>query len=49
MISGFYQEVDEICDVLGYYAAYSDYYLPTFRDNLSLPTSRGKPWSLEPC
>ena len=38
--SGFRRQVDEICALLGYYAAYSDNSLPTFRDNLSVPFSR---------
>ena len=41
--SGFRSDVDEICALLGYYAAYSGNYLPTFRDNLSVPSSRTKP------
>ena len=40
MISGFRREVDENCALLGYYAARSVNYLPTFRDNLSVPSSR---------
>ena len=32
----------EICTLLGYYAAYSCNYLPTFPDNLSVPSSRVK-------
>jgi hypothetical protein len=40
MISGFPRQVDEICAPLGYYAAYSDNSLQTFRDNLSIPSSR---------
>jgi hypothetical protein len=31
---------DEICALLEYYAASSGYPLPTFRDNLSVPSSR---------
>jgi hypothetical protein len=31
-------EADEICVVLGYYAAYVGSSLPTFRDNLSVLT-----------
>jgi len=34
--------ISEICDVLGYYAAYSRDSYQTFRDNLSLPSSRVK-------
>jgi hypothetical protein len=32
-------EVDENCVLLGYYAASSGNFLPTFRDNLSVPSS----------
>jgi len=32
----------DICTILGYYAAYSGNSLPTFRDNLSVPSSRVK-------
>jgi len=35
-------EVDEHCLLLGYYAACSGHSLPTFRDNLSVPSSRVK-------
>jgi len=35
VISAFRPVVDEICALLGCYAAYSDNSLPTFRDNLS--------------
>jgi hypothetical protein len=35
LFSGFSREVDEICAVLGYYAALCGNCLPTFRDNLS--------------
>jgi hypothetical protein len=41
-ISGFRRKVDETCALLGYYAAYSDNSLPTFRDNLSGPTFNGQ-------
>jgi len=37
MISVFRRGVDEICALLGYYAAYSGNSLPAFRDNLSVP------------
>jgi hypothetical protein len=37
MISSFLREVDEIGPLLGYYAAYSDNSVPTFRDNISVP------------
>jgi len=40
VISGFRREVDENCTLLGYNAASSGNSLPTFRDNLSVPTSR---------
>jgi len=30
------------CALMGYYAARSDKFLPTFRDNLSVPSSRVK-------
>jgi len=32
----------EICSILEYYAAYSGKYLPTFRNNLSVRSSRAK-------
>jgi len=35
-------EVDEICTLLGYYTAYIGKSLPTFWDNLSVPSSRSK-------
>jgi len=34
VISGFRHEVDENCALLGYYAASSSNFVPTFRDNL---------------
>jgi len=34
----FHREVAEICALLGYYAATSGNFLPTFRDNLSVPS-----------
>jgi hypothetical protein len=34
--------VDEICALLGYYAAFSCISVPTFRDNLWVPSSRVK-------
>ena len=37
MNSGFSREVDENCAVLGYYAASSGNFLPTFGDNVSIP------------
>ena len=40
--SGFRREVDENCALLGCYAASSGNSLPTFRDNMSVPSSRVK-------
>jgi hypothetical protein len=34
MISGFRHDADDICAVLGYYAASNGNPLPTFRDNI---------------
>jgi hypothetical protein len=42
MFSGFRRDVDEICALLGYYAAPSGNPSPTFRDNVSVPSSRVK-------
>jgi hypothetical protein len=42
VISGFRCDVDEICALLGYYTALSGSSVPTFRDNLSDPSSRAK-------
>jgi hypothetical protein len=42
MISRFRREVDENCALLGYYAESSGNSLPTFHDNLSVPSSRVK-------
>jgi hypothetical protein len=39
LISGFHSNVDEICALLGYYAASCGNCLPTFRD-VSVPSSR---------
>jgi len=36
VISDLCLEVDEICTLLGYYAASSGNFLPTFQDNLSV-------------
>ena len=41
-MSDFRREVDETCAPLGYYAAYGGNSLPTFRDNLSVSSSRVK-------
>jgi hypothetical protein len=38
VISSFRHDVEEICALLGYYAAYSGNFLSTFRDNLSVPS-----------
>jgi hypothetical protein len=40
VISGLRRVVNEFCSILGYYAAYSGNYVPRFRDNLSVPSSR---------
>jgi len=40
VISGFCHEVDENCALLDYYAVSNGNFLPTFRDNLSVPSSR---------
>ena len=42
VISGSRCEFHENCVLLGYYAASSGNFLPTFRDNLSVPSSRVK-------
>jgi hypothetical protein len=42
VISGLQRDVDEICAVLGYYAALSGSSVPTFGDNLSVPSPSGK-------
>jgi hypothetical protein len=42
VISGSRREVDEKCVLLGYYAASSGNSLPTFRDKVSVPSSRAK-------
>jgi hypothetical protein len=42
MISSLCREVDENCTILRYYAACSGNSLPTFRNNLSGPSSRVK-------
>jgi hypothetical protein len=47
VISGFHLEVDENCALLGYDATSSGNSLPTFRDNLLVPSSRIKSKSLE--
>jgi hypothetical protein len=42
LISGFRRDVDDICGLLGYYAASCGNCLPTFRDNVWVPSSRVK-------
>jgi hypothetical protein len=42
VISGFCPEVDEICTLLGYYAASIGNPVATFRDNVSVPSSSVK-------
>jgi hypothetical protein len=42
VIAGFRRGADEICSLLGYYIALNGSSLPTFRDNLSVPSSRVK-------
>jgi hypothetical protein len=42
LISGFHRDADEACVLLGYNAAASSNHLPTFRDNVSVPSSRVK-------
>jgi hypothetical protein len=42
MISGCCHDADDICALVGYYAARNGNLLPTFRDNVSVPSSRVK-------
>ena len=42
VISDFRHEVNEICVFLGYYAASNGNFVPTFLDDLSVPSSRVK-------
>jgi hypothetical protein len=42
LTSGFRRDVDEICALLGYYAASCGNCLPIFRDNVSVLSSRVK-------
>ena len=42
VISGFRHEVDENCALLRYYVGSSGNFFPSFRDNLSVPSSRVK-------
>jgi hypothetical protein len=39
MSAGFHRQLDEICALLGYYAAYDGNSLLKFRNNLSVPSS----------
>ena len=39
VISDFHREVADNCALLGHYAASSGNFLPTFRNNLSVPSS----------
>jgi hypothetical protein len=50
VISGSRREADEISASLGNYTAYSDNSLPTFRNKLSVPSSRTKNyfWIFDP-
>ena len=41
-VPGFRREVDENCALLGCYSASSGEFLRTFRDNLSVPYSKGQ-------
>jgi hypothetical protein len=41
-----YRSSKENCAVLGYYAASSGNFVPTFRDNLSVPSSKGQESSM---
>jgi hypothetical protein len=42
MISGFHHNADEICALLGYNTALSGNPLPTFQDNVLVPSSKGQ-------
>ena len=42
MNSGFHSDMDDICTLLGYYATWSSNSIPTFRDSLSVLSSRVK-------
>jgi hypothetical protein len=42
VISGFHHDADEICTLLGYNTALSGNPLLTFKDNVSVPSSRVK-------
>jgi hypothetical protein len=49
LTSGFRRDADEICALLRYNAASNGNPLPTFRDNVSVPSSKGQevPWPLK--
>jgi hypothetical protein len=47
VVSGLRRDADEICAFLRYYAASNGNPLPTFRDNVSVPSSRVKKSCLE--
>jgi hypothetical protein len=42
LISGFHRDADEICALLGYYAALCGNCLPMFQGSISVPSSRVK-------
>jgi hypothetical protein len=42
VIAGFHRGAFEICTIFRFYAAYNGSFIPTFRYNLSVPTSRYK-------
>ena len=42
VISGFQHEGDKKCTLLSFYAASCGNFLPMFRDNLSVPSSRSR-------
>jgi hypothetical protein len=42
VISGFRRDIDEISALLGYYATSNGNHLSTFRENVSVPSSRVK-------
>jgi hypothetical protein len=46
LISGFRRDVDVICGLLGDYTASCGNYLPTFRDNVSVPRWKGSAFHL---
>jgi hypothetical protein len=42
VISGFRRNVNETCSLSGFYAAWNGNSIPTFRNNLSVPSSEVK-------